>query len=285
MNNRFTPVLANLRRHSVVSYFVIAFASSWAIWIPMALVNIRVNQASPWPTHLPGLFGPLVAAFVMSAIVGGRVGVKDLLSRMVRWRVAGRWYLAALSPLAFFAISAGAMAASGRGWPDLSELGQFSGLPVVAAPVMWVLLLVFAYAEETGWRGFALPEMLKTRSFLTTAVVIGLLWVLWHVPSMFVIENYRQMGIAIVPMFIFGMVSGSIFLAWLYRASGGSVFIVALWHATYNLVSGTAAAHGLVAAVVSTAVMGWAVLIVIVELRKSVRARRAPGRNVASRLA
>jgi len=80
----------------------------------------------------------------MSAIVGGGVGVKDLLSWMVRWRVAGRWYLAALSPLAFFAISAVAMAASGRGWPDLGELGKFSGLPVVAAPVMWGFLLVIA---------------------------------------------------------------------------------------------------------------------------------------------
>jgi len=75
---------------------------------------------------------------------------------------------------------------------------------------------------------------------------------------------------------MFGIVAGSIFLAWLYRASGDSVFIVAVWHATYNLVSGTAAAHGLVAAVVSTAVMMWAALIVIAELWKWRRTRRTP---------
>jgi len=271
-----TALVVAVRRHRVASYFVIAFAFSWAIWIPMALANLRVHQGSSWPTHLPGLLGPVVAAFVMSAIVGGGVSVRDLLARMMQWRVGGRWYLVALSPLAFFAIAAAAMAATGRGWPDLGELGKFSGLPVVAAPVMWGLLLVAAYAEEAGWRGFALPEMLKTRSLLPAAVVIGLLWALWHVPSMLVIENYRQMGIAIVPTFAFGIVSGSIFLAWLYRASGGSILIVALWHGTYNLVSGTAAAHGLVAAVVSTAVMAWAVWIVIVALRKGARAGRIP---------
>jgi uncharacterized protein len=260
-------LIAAVRRHTVVSYFVIAYAVSWAIWIPMALANLRVYQGSPWPTHLPGLFGPVVAAFVMSAVIGGGVRAKELLARMVRWRVAKRWYLAALSPLAFYAVAALAMAATGRGWPDLGELGEFSGLPMVAAPVMWLLLLVAAYAEETGWRGFAVSEMMKKRSLLTTALVIGLLWALWHVPSMFVIENYREMGLAIVPTFTFGIVAGSIFLAWLYRASGGSVLIVALWHATYNLVSGTAAAHGLIAAVVSTAVMTWAVLIVVTELR------------------
>lgn len=262
-----------MRRHTVISYFVIAYAFSWAIWIPMALANVRAYQGSPWPNHIPGLFGPLIAAFVMSAIVRGGPGVKDLLARMVRWRVAARWYLVALSPLAFFAVASIGMVATGRGWPDFSELGKFSSLPVVAAPVMWLLLLVTAYAEETGWRGFAVPEMLKKRSLLTTAVVIGLLWFLWHIPSMFVIENYRQMGFAILPTFMLGIVAGSIFLAWLYRASGDSVLVVAVWHATYNLVSGTAAAHGLVAAVVSTAVMMWAVLIAIVELRKWRRAR------------
>jgi membrane protease YdiL (CAAX protease family) len=281
VNNCRTDLVAKLRRHPVISYFVIAFAVSWAIWIPMALANVRVIQASPWPTHVPGMIGPIVAAFLTSAIVGGGARVKDLVSRMGRWHVAGRWYLVALSPLAFFAIAAVAMVASGRGWPALGELGKFSGLPVVAAPVMWLMLLVLAFAEETGWRGFAVPEMLKRRSLLTTALVIGLLWALWHVPSVFLIEQYQHMGIAIVPMFLFGMVSGSIFLTWLYRVSGGSVFLVALWHGSYNLVSGTAAAHGLVAAVVTTAVMTWAIVIVILELRTWARARGGRAVNLA----
>jgi membrane protease YdiL (CAAX protease family) len=226
------------------------------------------------------MIGPIVAAFLMSAIVGGGVGLKDLVSRMGRWHVAGRWYLVALSPLAFFGIAAVAMATTGRGWPAMSELGKFSGLPVVAAPVMWLMLLVLAFMEETGWRGFAVPEMLKTRSFLTTALAIGLLWALWHVPSVFLIEQYQHMGIAIVPMFLFGMVSGSIFLTWLYRASGGSVLLVALWHGSYNLVSGTAAAHGLVAAVVTTTVMTWAIVIVVLELRTWRRARTGRAINL-----
>jgi membrane protease YdiL (CAAX protease family) len=266
---------ALMRRHSVVSYFCLAYALSWAVWIPMALAGMRAYQGSAWPSHIPGLLGPMLAAFVMSALLAGGAGVADLLRRMFRWRVPIRWYLVALSPLAFFVLASIAMSLTGQGWPDLGQLGTFASLPVVAVPVMWVLLLVTAYAEETGWRGFAVPEMLKKRSFLTTAVVIGLLWALWHVPSMFVIENYRQMGLAIIPIFTLGIVAGSILLTWLYRASGGSVFIVALWHATYNLVAGTAVAHGLVAAIVSTGVMAWAVLIVIVEIRSWLRDRRA----------
>jgi len=270
-----TKVFGAMRRHTVISFFVIAYAFSWAIWIPMALAGTRVHQGSAWPSHIPGMFGPLVAAFVMSAVVGRGAAVKDLLSRMARWRVAPLWYLVALSPLLFFALAAVAMAATGSGWPDLGELGMFASLPVVAAPVMWLLLLVAGFAEETGWRGFAVPEMLKTRSFLSTALVIGLLWAMWHIPSLFLIDSYRQMGIAMFPMLTISIVGGSIFLAWLYRATGGSVLMVAMWHGTYNLVSGTAAAHGLVAAVVTTGVMVWAVLIVVVEVRKWLRTRHA----------
>jgi len=270
-----TKVFGAMRRHTVISYFVIAYAFSWAIWIPMALAGTRIHQGSAWPSHIPGMFGPLVAAFVMSAVVGRGAAVKDLLSRMARWRVAPLWYLVALSPLFFFALAAVAMAATGSGWPDLGELGMFTSLPVVAAPVMWLLLLVAGFAEETGWRGFAVPEMLKTRSFLSTALVIGLLWAMWHIPSLFLIDSYRQMGIAMFPMLTISIVGGSIFLAWLYRATGGSILMVAMWHGTYNLVSGTAAAHGLVAAVVTTGVMVWAVLIVVVEVRKWLRTRHA----------
>lgn len=266
-----TGLAARMRRHPIVSYFVIAFALSWAVWIPMAVAGTRVYQGQAWPTHIAGLFGPMAAALIMTGITVGTTGERDLLRRMVLWRVGWTWYLAALSPLAFYAVAVVVPGILGRGWPDLGQMGKFSGLPVVAFPLMWLLLLAAAYGEETGWRGFAAEEMLKTRSFLWTAVVIGLLWALWHVPSMFVIENYRQMGATLIPMFTLGIVSGSILLTWLYRGTGGSIFLVALWHGSYNLVSGTSAASGIPAAVVSTAVMVWAVIIVIAEVRKGRR--------------
>jgi len=266
-----TTLIGWMRRHPVISYFVIAYGLSWAVWIPMALVGARIHEGQAWPTLVPGLVGPLAAAFIMSAVVAGPTGVRGLVRRMGQWRVASTWYLVALSPLAFYAVGAVIQGISGRGWPDLAQMGTYSGLPVVALPAMLFLLVLSAYPEETGWRGFAAQDMLKTRSLLWTSVVVGLLWALWHVPSFFVVDSYRQMGLAIVPEFTLGIVAGSILLTWLYRASGGSVLLIALWHGCYNLVSGTAAAHGLPAAVVTTAVMVWAVIIVVAEIRREHR--------------
>jgi uncharacterized protein len=268
-------LLRTARSHPVVAYFVLAFAISWAVWIPMAAAGMRVYQGSEWPTHWPGLFGPLVAAFVVTAVVAGRAGVMDLLKRMVRWRAHPGWYLVALSPLLFYGLAALAMGLGGQGWPNLDDLGLFSGLPAVGALGIWVLLLGTSFGEETGWRGFAVPQLQKTRGLLSSALIVGVLWALWHLPSMLVIENYRQLGLQVLPGFLLGIVAGSIFLAWLYNHSGASILLVAIWHATFNLVSGTAAAQGLVAAIVSTGVMAWASLIVLHELWKWRQRRNA----------
>ncbi len=247
-----------IRRRPLTSFFVLAFAISWAVWLGMALAGATVTQGSAWPTHVPGLFGPAIAAFVVAAVIGTS---RELLGCTFRWRVSWTWYAVALSPLAFYAL-----AAPFAGGVDLGALGRFSGLPAVAAPVMLAMLLVTAFAEEIGWRGFALPKLVEKHGLLVAAIILGVIWAAWHLPLFLVIANYRDLGVAVLPMFFLSLVGGSIFLAWLYRASGGSVLICALWHATYDLVSGTAAAHGAVAAVVTTAVMVWASLIVIREL-------------------
>jgi uncharacterized protein len=49
---------ALMRRHSVVSYFCLAYALSWAVWIPMVLAGMRAYQGSAWPNHIPGLAQP-----------------------------------------------------------------------------------------------------------------------------------------------------------------------------------------------------------------------------------
>jgi membrane protease YdiL (CAAX protease family) len=95
-------------------------------------------------------------------------------------------------------------------------------------------------------------------------------WAAWHLPLFFVIRSYRDLGIAMLPGFLFGLACGAIILTWLVNRSG-SILMVALWHGSYNLVSGIVAARGMVAALVSVLVMVQAIVLVALD----VRARRA----------
>jgi CAAX protease family protein len=89
-------------RSHVLLYFVLAYAISWAWVIPLAATGHTVAQGRGWPTHLPSLVGPMVAALLVTGWDAGGPGVRDLLARMARWRIGWRWWVAAVSPLLVF---------------------------------------------------------------------------------------------------------------------------------------------------------------------------------------
>jgi membrane protease YdiL (CAAX protease family) len=213
--------MSSVRRHPLITFFVLAYALSWWPWILYAL------DLSPQP--IAG-FGPFLAAIVVLAITRSKTGVVALLRRMVRWRVAPVWYaVALLLPLAITVIAAmlnvllgaqGASSADLGGWPSL-------------IPTFFILLLVPGLGgawEEPGWRGYALPRLQTGRSALVASLMLGVLWALWHLPLMVVGEvNWSDLVLVIAVSVVF---------AWVFNNASGSVLIVMLMHAMNNTISG-----------------------------------------------
>jgi GyrI-like small molecule binding domain len=82
----------------VVAFFVLAYAFSWAWVIAWAATGHTVAQGQGWPTRLPSLLGPMLAAFVVTVFTTGPDGIRDLVIRMVRWRIGWRWWVIVVSP-------------------------------------------------------------------------------------------------------------------------------------------------------------------------------------------
>jgi membrane protease YdiL (CAAX protease family) len=240
-----------------------------------------VQQGQGWPTHFPALIGPMVAAILVASRTGT---LRRLLLSMVRVRVPLRWWAWALSPLALLAIGLVAELIAGEQLPQPADFSRMTGLPSVigVVGVAVLVLLVNGFGEETGWRGFALPLLQRRFSPLTAMLVLAVIWAGWHLPMFLVVGNFRGFSAGTVVGWLLGLTAGSIVLGWLFNGSGGSVALVAVWHACFNMVSATAAASGLVAAIVTTVVMAQAVVLVGAELvarrrdRPSVLGPRAP---------
>ncbi len=100
-------VLSAVRRHPIVAFFVLSYAISWG-GLPFESVNF-----------LPS--GPLFAALIVIPLTQGWAGMRELGSRLIRWRVRWYWYAAALGlPLGAILLTAGLNVALGAGAPSLA---------------------------------------------------------------------------------------------------------------------------------------------------------------------
>lgn len=117
--------------------------------------------------------------------------------------------------------------------------GKYSlALPILTMPFYFVYQLLTSSTEEFGWRGIALPELMKRNSTLEAGWKLGWIWALWHFPL--VIYLYKSIGIVIlVPTligFTFNIIGMSIIYAFLYKNSG-SLLLMMVFHALTNTAS------------------------------------------------
>lgn len=255
-----------VHRHPVIAYWLLTLAISWLIWLPL-IVQAQgwANLNVPFALHYLGAFGPMLAALIMTWVGGGRDGLRELWSRIIRWR-AGRvaWLAAVGSPIALYVLAAIVSVAAGNPVPDLALFGQVNYLPYLGLGVLPLWLITYGFGEEIGWRGFALPRLQNGRNALWASVILGVMWSAWHLPAFFYLDTYLAMGLGIFPMFALGILSGALLLTWLYNTARGSILIVAVWHGLFDLVSAGKAADATMQTVMSIVIMVLAVVVVIV---------------------
>src|SRR5215204_5622442 len=105
-------IKAFIERHPLLSYFTLTFAISWGGFLivvggPGGIPGTKEQLETLLPIALLAMFaGPPVAGVLLTGLLYGRAGFRDLLTRMRRWRVGARWYAVALllAPLLFTAV-------------------------------------------------------------------------------------------------------------------------------------------------------------------------------------
>ena len=106
---------------------------------------------------------------------------------------------------------------------------------VSSATVGFLFLAVLSIGEEVGWRGFLVLELTKRTSFLTAAIISGLIWALWHYPLIFFAPDVFDFGGLplnfAVPIFTLVITVVAVFFAYL-RMKTGSVWPAVIAHGT-----------------------------------------------------
>ena len=226
---RLTPNLATSdnfpQRHPVVSYFALTFAISWlgalAVALPTLLRHQPISKATGILMFPAMLLGPSLAGLLLTRVVDGRLGVRSLLSRISLRHVCSRWYAVLILPpllvLAVLLLLKGVVSPAFA--PNFFALGVVFGVPA-------------GFLEEIGWTGYAFPKMRSANNAVAPAVLLGLLWSLWHLPVVDHLGAAAPHGAYGLPFFLaFGlaMTAMRVLIAWLY-ANTNSILLAQLMH-------------------------------------------------------
>ena len=252
-------------RHSLVLYFVFTYVISWTIWSPIILsAQGWVEWQVPLALYYFGSFGPMISALIMTAVTTGRAGLRRLLSRLFKWRVEPRYYaFAILGPVGLFLLAVLLNRVIAGAWPDLMLLGEADYLPRLGIPgVLLLWFLTYGLGEETGWRGFALPHLQRTRPAANAALLLGIFWACWHIPAFFFRDTYIEMGVIGFPLLLVSVSFASVVFAWLYNSTDGSLLLVILFHIFFNWLSVSEAGGQYVAILMTMPVILWSIYVV-----------------------
>jgi membrane protease YdiL (CAAX protease family) len=219
MMSRLSSVV---KRHPLIAFFLLAYALTW--WASI----VYAFYPNPFPVFP---YGPFLAAIIVLGLTTGKSGIKQLLRRIVLWRVGLRWYAIALFlPIVLAVVAVYLNVLLGAPAPTLGELGSWPGLLIVF-PL--TLLIGGPLGEEPGWRGYALPRLQTGRSALAASLILGALIALWHLPLLLTSEEPVPAA-AFFPEIIAGM----IVISWVYNNTQGSVLLAVLIHTSHNAIEG-----------------------------------------------
>lgn len=270
-----------IKRHSIIAYYVLAFIISWGgILIVVGGPSGIPGAPDQFLTMLPALLlamllGPTVSGLLTTAIVDGKAGLRDLLSRMGRWRVGGRWWAVALltAPLVMTIVP---LAAS-IFFPQYSP-GIFTTADKGSLLAMGFGAGLSTLFEEIGWTGFTIPRLRQKHDLLSTGLIVGFLWAAWHL-----LVNFWSSGTASRTLSLPALLNSLIFswgiltafrvlMVWVYEHTE-SVLVAWLMHATLtagNVILAPLAMTGATAPMWSLiiAVALWIVVACVVRSRQ-----------------
>ena len=206
--------MSMVRRHPIISFFVLAYAISWG-FLPIESVRF-----------LPS--GPLIAALIVIPITQGLSGLRELGSRLIRWRVRWYWYAAAIGvPLAVHLAIVVLNVAAGAGVPSLTFSSLTTFLMVFA--VRMVNPADGPLGEHPGWNGVALPGLQGAGySPLLSAMILAPLVAGWHLPTFFLEEGALQPSVLVAGLVV--TMAVTFWYTWLFNHTRGSILLLVIAH-------------------------------------------------------
>ena len=205
---------------------MLTYAVMWACFFTVVATKIPAYAPLGVVLLLLGTFAPSLVALWLTAVEGDD-GVRALMGGVLKWQVAGRWYLFALAYIPAIKLTAALIHRVATGaWPRFGDEPWYYILGAIAVSTP------FQAGEEIGWRGYALPRLAARFGLARASILLGVIWACWHLPQFFIpeVDTYGQSFF----VFVSQVTALSVAMAWLYARTNGSLLLVMLLHSAVN---------------------------------------------------
>ena len=241
-----SPLKRLVVRHPVAAFLLMLYAIAWGVFLPVVLqarglltlpVDLSEGLAFDTVTSLASILGVALPAFLVTAAIRGKAGVRELLRRCLRWRVGLVWYLIALFGLLAVTVLIGSVLSDPAPLEVLTERWSLIFtlfLPEVLFPFFFIQLF-----EEAGWTGFMQQTLQERRGPLVASILVAPAFVLQHLPILLMDAGIGLASLIVVGALVIVAVFFRVVVMWLYNGSGRSVLVVAVFHSAYNSAWGT----------------------------------------------
>lgn len=219
------------RTPSLGAFWFWAFAGAWVLTVPIALANMKIIAVSPVPSVLQWAIGfvPAIVAIVLARRAGEWPALRSALWRN-RGTVAG-YGLTIVFSFGILAAVLLAHKAMGNPSPDL-----YTDPSVAIFAIVWLIL---AAGEEIGWRGYALPKLMQRYNLFTAALILGVIWCVWHYPKLYSSPFIKDFSSSLpwVASFSVQIIASNFIICWLFARFGRSVWLTSVYHMLWNTVA------------------------------------------------
>jgi uncharacterized protein len=211
-----------------LKFFLLVFALSIPLWIIEIFIDLKRSQLDFSILDILAAFTPLLAACILVYKEEGRSGVIRLLKRIFDFpRITRKiWYVPIiLLPLLIYFLIYIILHFIELPLPDSLNI------PFKSIPFLFILFFIGAICEEVGYIGYAIEPMQKRFGVLSASILIGIVWALWHYPS--IIQqghNFYWMIWATL-----GTIAVRVLIVWIFNNTGKSLFACILFHTILNL--------------------------------------------------
>ena len=223
-------------------YFSGAFLLTWTI-CGMYLVAPAAATAAfgPMKTGSPiffvAVYAPSICSIALTGIREGRAGLVRLAAAAVR--VSGRWWwiLASLVgyPLLWLIVAVIRACIAGQPLGAIPYDHWYAGLPMVLLSGI-VFHDAGPLGEELGWRGYALPRLLRVMTPRKAALLLGAIWAFWHLPAFFLAGLSQSKFV--FASFFFVVIGFSVFMTLIFIHTRGSILLAGIIpHMWFNAVA------------------------------------------------